>query len=117
MAATQIVSQVVSFPQTTPAVEILQSELVELIDAHNLVAQLEQRIERIESSIQARLEAGASLEPGVHVATLRENFRRSVAWKDVAIRLANRLKMDGEAYCARVLAATRPTRTVSLTVN
>jgi hypothetical protein len=115
--ATQTLPHVVSFPQSTPAVEISQSELVELVEARNLAAQLEQRIEQIESSIQARLEAGASLEPGVHVATLRENFRRSVAWKDVAIRLANRLKMDGEAYCARVLAATRPTRTVSLTVN
>lgn len=117
MAATQIVSQVVSFPQSTPAVEISQRELLELIEGRNVLAQLEQRIEHIERGIRARLESGAAIEPGDHTAELKENSRRSVAWKDVAIRLATRLKMDGESYCARVLAATKPTKTVSLEVH
>ncbi|MGH9685539.1 MAG: hypothetical protein ACRD5K_00415 [Candidatus Acidiferrales bacterium] len=116
MAATQIVSQVVSFPQSAPAVEISQAELAELIEARNVAAQLEKRIEQIESDLRSRLEAGASVELGVHLASLQENFRRNVAWKDVVIRLAERLKMEGDAYCARVLAATKPTRSVSLVV-
>ncbi len=117
MAATQIVSHVVPFPQSVSAVEISQQELLELIEARNVLAQLGERVERLESSIRTRLEAGASVESGVHVATLKESFRRNVGWKDVVLRLAERLKMNGEAYCARVLAATRPTRTVSLIVN
>lgn len=115
--ATQTLPHVVSFPQSAPAVEISQAELVELIEARNVAAQLQKQIEQMESGVQARLEAGASVEPGVHVASLKESSRRTVAWKDVAIRLAERLKIDGEAYCARVLAATKPTRTVSLIVN
>ena len=117
MAATQIVSQVVSFPQSTPAAEISQGELAKLIDARNVAAQLQKQIEEMESCIQARLRAGASVESGVHVALLKENCRRNVAWKDVAIRLAERLNLNGDAYCARVLAATKPTASVSLVVN
>jgi hypothetical protein len=64
-----------------------------------------------------RLQAGAIIEPGDHTAELKENNRRSVAWKEVAIRLADRLRLDGEMYCARVLAATKPTKTVSLEVH
>jgi hypothetical protein len=43
------------------------------------------------------------------------NFPRFIF--DVVIRLASRLKMNGEAYCDRVLAATKPSRTVSLEVR
>ena len=117
MAATQIVSQVVCFPQSTPATQIAPRELADLIEARSVLAQLEQNVERIESGIQARLEAGATVEPGIHVADLKEKFRRNVAWKDVVMRLADRLKLNGESYCGRVLAATKPTRTVSLIVN
>jgi hypothetical protein len=68
-------------------------------------------------SIKARLETGASLEPGDHRAELKENLRRNVSWKDVVIRLAERLKMNGEAYCDRVLASTKPTKTIALVIE
>jgi hypothetical protein len=74
-------------------------------------------VEAAEQAIKARLETGASLEPGDHRAELKENFRRNVSWKDVVVRLAERLKLDGEAYCAKVLSSTKPTRTVSLVVE
>ncbi len=67
--------------------------------------------------LRSRLECGAAVEPGIHTAELKENHRRNVAWKAVAVRLANRLKMNGEAYAKRVLASTRPTRSVSLEVR
>jgi hypothetical protein len=35
----------------------------------------------------------------------------------VAERLTYRFKLDGKAFCARVLAATRPMPTVSLEVS
>ena len=118
MAATQIVSHVVPFPQSVPAVEpISQTELSLLLSLHGRLEQVEQQIATAEASIQARLAAGAEIQPGDHTATLKENSRRSVAWKDVAIRLADRLKLDGEMYCARVLAATKPTKTVSLEIS
>ena len=53
MAATQIVAQVVSFPQSTSAIEISQRELLDLIEARNVLAQVESRIQQIESVIQA----------------------------------------------------------------
>jgi hypothetical protein len=35
----------------------------------------------------------------------------------VVIRLAERLRMDGEAYCAKVLNSTKPTRTISVVIE
>lgn len=105
MAATQIVSHVVPFPQIVPAGSITQLELELFLSLRNKLA------------LRSRIEAGATVDPGVHVAELKESFRRNVAWKDVVIRLAARLKLNGEAYCDRVLAATKPTCTVSLVVK
>jgi len=115
--ATQTLPQVVSFPQSTPAVEISQQELVDLIEARNTFAKLKKHVETLEESVQARLETGAKVESGVHVAELKESMRRSVAWKDVVMRLAEKLGLDPEGYCSNVLAHTKPTRTISLVVN
>jgi len=74
-------------------------------------------VEKAEESIRQRLKQGASVEPGDHTAKLQTGYRRNVAWKGVAERLACRFKLDGKAFCARVLAATRPTPSVSLEIN
>jgi hypothetical protein len=50
-------------------------------------------------------------------AITQQNFRRNVSWKDVVVRLAERLKLNGEAYCAKVLSSTKPSRTVSLVIE
>jgi hypothetical protein len=118
--ATQTVthhSPVVQFPQSVPATEISQQELVDLIEARNVLTQLEEKVESLESSIKARLEAGSAVQTGVHIAELKTSSRRNVAWKDVVMRLAERLKLNGEVYCARVLAATKPSISVSLDVK
>jgi hypothetical protein len=118
MLATQTVPHVVSFPQHVPAVEpISQTELTLVLSLRGRLKQLQDQLTTTEDSLQERLEAGAEVESGDHTATLKENSRRSVAWKDVAIRLADRLRLDGEMYCARVLAATKPTKTVSLEIG
>ena len=118
MATQHIVPQVVPFPQSVPAKEpITQLELEMLISLRNRVAQLQAQLDTEEETLKARIASGATVEPGVHVAELKDNFRRNVSWKAVVIRLAERLKLDGEAYCARVLAATKPTKTVSLDVH
>ena len=105
---------VVPFPAPQP---ITQLELTVLLALRGRLAQLESQVQEAEQSIKTRLEKGAVLESGDHRAKLKENFRRNVSWKEVVVRLADRLKLNGEAYCARVLASTKPTRTVSLVIE
>jgi hypothetical protein len=119
--ATHTVAQhprVVQFPQAESAKEtISQTELGLLLSLRGRLKQLQEQIATEEQSLKTRLQAGAVVEPGDHTAELKENSRRNVSWKDVAIRLATRLKMNGEAYCDRVIAATKPTKTISLDVH
>ena len=96
---------------------ISQEELGLLLSLRGRLKQLEAQIATEEQSLRARLEAGARIQPGDHTASLKENFRRNVARRAVVLRLALRLKLDGEAYCNRVLAGTKPTRTISLIVE
>jgi hypothetical protein len=105
---------VVPFPASQA---ITQLELAALLSLRGRLHQLEEQVEQAEQSIKARLETGAILEAGDHRAELKENFRRNVSWKDVVVRLAERLKMDGEAYCAKVLSSTKPSRSVSLVIE
>src|SRR5690349_13702220 len=92
---------------------ITQLELAALLSLRGRLHQLEAQVQNAEQSIKARLETGDVLEPGDHRAELTENFRRNVSCKDVTIRLAERLRMNGESYCARVLSSTKPTRSIS----
>jgi hypothetical protein len=96
---------------------VAQLELAMLLSLRSRLHQLQEQVESAEKSIKTRLETGAMLEPGDHRAELKENFRRNVSWKDVTVRLAKRLKMDGEAYCSKVLNSTKPTRSVSLVIE
>ncbi len=96
---------------------ITQLELTTLLSLRGRLSQIEEQVEAAERSIKARLETGASLEPGDHRAELKENLRRNVSWKTVVERLAERLKLDGQLYCARVLASTKPTKTVALIIE
>jgi hypothetical protein len=96
---------------------ITQLELELLLSLRGRLHQLQEQVESAEQSIKTRLETGATLEPGDHRAELKENFRRNVSWKDVTVRLAKRLRMDGEAYCAKVLSSTKPSRSVSLVIE
>lgn len=116
--ATPTLSHVIQFPQSVPVVEpITQLELELFLSLRNRLQQLEAQVVASEAALKSRLEAGATVDPGVHVAELKESSRRNVAWKDVTMRLAERLDYDPEAYCSNVLVHTKPTRTVSLVVN
>ena len=122
MATSQNVSELLTQSKLTvvpfPAPQqISQLELSLLISLRGRLQILEGQVENAERSIKTRLESGASLEPGDHRAELKENFRRNVSWKDVVVRLAERLRMDGEAYCGKVLKSTKPTRSISLVLE
>ena len=119
MAAT-IVSptpEVVPFP--SPQEQITQAQLERVIALRNQVAALKAGLESEEADVKTALEAGTPVEPGTHVASLREGFRRTICWRDVAVRLAERLYGNerGEAYCSNVLSNTKPAKTVSLVVS
>lgn len=120
--ATQTVTQrphVVQFPQSVSTEEISQQELIHLIEARNTLDALKKHVETLESGLKTRLESQVPVQAGVHVASLREAFRRSVAWREVSEGLADQLYGigKGEPYCESVLASTQPTRTLSLVVK
>jgi len=105
-------------PQVVPAPEVIsQTELSLLLSLRGRLHQLESEVESAEQSVKQRLELGASIEAGNHTAELKTSYRRNVSWKGVAEKLANRFKLNGEAFVARVLAATRPTSAVSLDIH
>lgn len=117
MSATAILPQevaVVPFPATT---KISQAEIVGLLTLQAQINRLKERAAADEKSIMTRLQAGASVEEGAHVARLKDSFRASVAWKEKAIDLAGRLGMNGSAWAENVLKHTAKTRSVSLHVE
>jgi len=103
---------------SVPAKELItQLELELFLSLRKRLDELAEQVAVEETMLRARLECGAIVEPGLHTAELHENHRRNVAWKTVAIRLATRLKMNGEAYARRVIASTKPSRSISLEVS
>jgi hypothetical protein len=121
MASTQTVSQLHSavVPFREPAVEIPQAKLELIILLRNERERLKEQLEAVEAEVRAALEANAPIEPGVHVAELKESLRRNVSWREVAERLGDRLYGDGkgEPYCEKVLSSTKPTRSFSLNIR
>ena len=113
-------SATLQFPKLhEPAVEIPQAKLELIILLRNERDRLEDQLDAVEAEVRAALEAHAPIESGVHVAELKESFRRNVPWREVATRLGDRLYGNGmgEGYCEKVLASTKPSRTVSLSVR
>jgi len=126
MATQQIVSSVVSqsksavvpFPAPTPVTQqISQVDLEEYILLKRCAREAQERFDTKDADLRLKLETGSAVEKGVHVARLEERFRKNVSWKDVVIRLADRLNLCGEAYCTKVLNSTKPTRSVSLVIE
>jgi hypothetical protein len=105
---------VAPFPAPEP---ITQLEIAAFLSLRARLHQIQDQVSQAEQSIKARLETGGFVEPGNHRAQLKEDFRRNVFWKDVVIRLANRLRMNGETYCTKVLNSTKSTRTVSAVIE
>lgn len=117
MSATAILPQevvIVPFPATT---EISQAEIVALLTLQAQINRLKERAAADEKSIMDRLQSGALVEEGAHVARIKEGSRANVAWKDKAIDLASRLGMDGKAWAQNVLSHTAKSTTKSLYVE
>ena len=65
----------------------------------------------LQQQLIAALSSGASVEEGARSASLKACERRSVAWKDVVIRLRS------AGYAQNVLAHTKPTSYTKLIVR
>jgi hypothetical protein len=112
MSATAILQQQPAAVAPFPAKEaISQDELARIVALRHQVENLESELDQAEAQARAALEAGAVAEPGLLRVWLKTVERRSVAWKSVCEREL------GEAYCKRVLAATRPDTYTSLVIE
>jgi hypothetical protein len=111
-------SAVVPFPNQSPQT-ITQIELALFLSMRGRLQQLEEHVAAAQEEFKARLEAGAAVQPGDHVARLDERARRNVAWRGVAENLADIILGDGKGvpYCDEVLNATAPTITIALVVR
>ena len=98
---------------------ITQTELVLFLSLRGRLQQLEEQVAAAQEELKARLEAGATVQAGDHIARLDERARRNVAWRACAEDLANTVFGEGKgvAYCDEVLNSTKPTRTVSLKIQ
>ena len=65
----------------------------------------------LQQQLIAALSSGATTEPGARSASLKTCERRSVAWKDVVIRL------KGAGYASRILSCTKPKTFLKLVVR
>ena len=122
MATTKVIPfpSTAQVPQTiqTPQ-EITQGDLSYILATRLEIQRFKANLTEAEESLKFRLKAGAQVESGVFRAWLKEHFRRAVAWREVADRLAERLYGNGRGsgYCEGVLKNTKPTRTVQFVVS
>lgn len=124
MATQQIVSSVVAQQKSAvvqfPAPQaITQTELVLFLSLKGRLQQLEEQVTATQEGLKQRLEAGATVQPGDHIARLDERTRRNVAWRAVSENLADTVFGEGKGkeYCEEVLNSTQPTVTVALIVR
>lgn len=101
------------FRKPLPAA-ISQYDLAELALLKKEAREAQEAFAAKEAEIRGMLEGGATVEDGLRTAELQEHFHKNVPWRDVVIRLAGRLNLDGETFWAETLASTKPSRTVSL---
>lgn len=82
--------------------KITQKELATFATLKNQIEKLTKDYEVLKDKLIDELHAGAQVQEGERYAELKEVERRSVAWKQVVIRLKS------EGYANKVLAATKP---------
>jgi len=100
--ATPILSQ----PQT-----ITQFDLARYATLANQIDALKAEQSTLQEQLIAALSNGTEVEAGVRSASLKACERRSVAWKDVVIRL------KGSGYASRILSCTKPKTYIKLVVR
>jgi len=90
---------------------ITQKELADYRRLENKIKDLGELFADTKADIITRLDKGAVVSKGERTASMIKVPRRSPNWKNVVIRL------KGEGYAKRVLAAFKPTFYFKLTVR
>lgn len=90
---------------------VTQEQLARIITLRQQIKSLESQLEEAQVGVRAALEARTEVEPGLFRAYLKTTERRNVSWKQVCEREL------GEAYCVRVLAATKSDKFTNLVVT
>lgn len=91
--------------------KITQENLRQYRALENDIDALSKELAFLKDDLITRLTKGANVEDGERTAKAIEIERRTVSWKQIVIRLKN------TEYVKRVLAATKPTFFVKLTVR
>jgi hypothetical protein len=97
---------------------ITQAQLSEYLKKDGQLKALKKELTDLEDSLFKALKAKATVQSGALSATISRGERRNVSWKEVVQREIDesRGKGEGEKFTERVLAATKPTPTESLSV-
>ncbi len=90
---------------------ISQFQLAHYATLANQIEALKAEQSTLQEQLIAALGNGTEVEAGPHSASLKACERRSVAWKDVVIRL------KGSGYASRILSCTKPTTYTKLVVR
>ena len=90
---------------------VTQFDLTRYLSLTNQIETLKREHTDLEQKLIASLSIDAQVEPGTHTAQLKTCERRSVAWKDVVIRL------KGSGYASRILSCTKPKTYIKLVVR
>jgi hypothetical protein len=90
---------------------ISQALLKRILTTRAQIETLQKELKTDEDDAFAALKAGAGVAKGLFTAEIESKAgRRTTAWKEKAIELAEELKGqgEGEKWAARVIAATKP---------
>jgi len=90
---------------------ISQFQLARYATLANQLEALKAEQSTLQQQLIAALSNGAEVEAGARSASLKTCERRSVAWKDVVIRLRS------AGYASRILSCTKPTTYTKLVVR
>jgi hypothetical protein len=109
----------ITVPVPTPVTQITQAELMDYIALKNEVEQLQTELDTRKENLKSLLCAGAKVEVGVFVASVKTSERTSVSWKSEAESLAEKIYGlgEGEKWSEKVKARTPATTTITLDVH
>ncbi|MHB8539816.1 MAG: hypothetical protein ACYDCD_02590 [Candidatus Acidiferrales bacterium] len=89
VTTTSAKSNVVAMP--SPVLEIPQSELESIIWIERRITNMQVELDQKRDNVKAMLQSGVRVAEGEHTASLKDTGRRTVAWREKAEELADRI--------------------------
>lgn len=100
---------ILEMPRPSAIPQVLQDELESILVLKAQVQKMNSELAEKTESVKALLQAGAVVENGTRMASLKDNGRRSVAWREKVEELADRLYGEGrgKGYADNVMKNTK----------